>query len=240
MPYSTDSDDELEDDDDIHDPDYLPSSQPLTSDSDWPSHASATAAGAQKKEMVSSERQYSHIFNALVSALHNFQDILSYKTIKGFHTFSAAFSTVPIFHLLDPRKPNLIIIKSKEEPLKDDVSWEDPKLIMELTKEEFTPTSRITLTLHSKAYLIHISFDPTIKIFPPPSSRHSKESDPSSTDAHPSSFINSQHLSPPSAPPPMEQPSHGPPLSALPTQPIGWVLGPDREKYEMLKMMWAS
>ncbi|KAF8834984.1 hypothetical protein BDN67DRAFT_1015962 [Paxillus ammoniavirescens] len=227
------------------------------------------------------------------SVLHTIQDLLSCKTIKGCHTFSTAFSMVPIFHLVGPHKPNLIIIKSKEEPLKDDVSWEDPKLIMELTKEEFTPTSQIARTLHTKAYLMlwsqpwhcfvlgfsithdilclhfynrssviiswpinihdeprkvihvisaascadcsHIGFDLTIKIFPPVSSWYPKQYDPTSADAHPSSFNSPQHLSSSSTPPLMEQPFHAPPLPDLPMQPMGWVLGPDGKRMKYSK-----
>lgn len=156
----TESDTGSDSDDRTKDPDYTNSSNSADSAdsdaSDCSGHVSTTALPKQTKTNVSSERQYARFLNALVSALqsHVANPQSSYPIIQGFRTFTAAFSTVPIFHALAQRKPDLIVIESKQERLLDDISWEDPKIIMELTEEEYTPTSRIAYTLHTKAYLV--------------------------------------------------------------------------------------
>lgn len=160
-PPCSDSETEAEDgndsDDRVKDPDYIPSASASEASDYHPSHsATAEPVPSEKKKNVSSERQYARFLNALVSVLHNHvaDPVQSYPIINGFRAFSAAFSTRPIFHALGPRKPDIVIIESKMERLLDDISWDDPKLIMELTEEDYTPTSRIALTLHSKAYLV--------------------------------------------------------------------------------------
>lgn len=160
-PPSSDSETETEEDTDsddrANDPDYAPGQSSSSSDSDASEDSGPNPSATDlPKKTVSSERQYARFLNTLVSVLHTFvsDPRHSYPIIHGHRIFSAAFSTVPIFHALGPRKPDLIIIESRQERLLDDISWEDPKIVMELTKEEYKPTSRIAYTIHSKAYLM--------------------------------------------------------------------------------------
>ncbi|KAG6371354.1 hypothetical protein JVT61DRAFT_9553 [Boletus reticuloceps] len=280
----TDTEDNANLDDHVNDPDFSPSSSDISDSSGHPtSHASTTAIQTKN---VSPERQFTRFLNALVTALHTHVvgTDHSYPIINGFHTFSAAFSTSPIFHALGPRKPDLIVIESKQEPLLDDISWEDPKLIMELTEEEYTPTSRIATTLHSKAYLMLCSqlwhrfvlgFQSLViscasiitialvqsSLGPSTSTRIlaglSAQSLPpllliifTSVSIRPFKFtpLNPQKnpaillriLQSKSIPDVTPDIQHVPLLPDLPTDPIGWVLGPDGEKYDILKMVWAS